>query len=184
MKGDVKTCPRSLCRVPAKNKRRTCYAHDRNQPAQKGCHHKLRRCRPRNEACQAGISSMNANSPFGDLHIPKRRRTSLGRVRNRTWSSSFNGYQEEDISLQNDEFEVAQTLGLLAAGAAFAQDDPELQVVCQILPGHNVLLYYSGRCPSLACFLACLSAGSCCRLTSPSNTDLLLNAFHTSMHPP
>ena len=91
---------------------------------------------------------MNANSPFGDLHIPKRRRTSLGRVRNRTWSSSFNGYQEEDISLQNDEFEVAQTLGLLAAGAAFAQDDPELQVVWQTFPEYNDFVYRSRRCAS------------------------------------
>ena len=76
---------------------------------------------------------MNNSSPFGDLHIPKRRRTSLGKVRNRTWSSAFSGFQDEDVSLQNDEFEVAQTLGLLATGAAFPQDDPELQVVLQPL---------------------------------------------------
>lgn len=72
---------------------------------------------------------MSSGSPFRDLHIPKRRRTSLGKVRNRTWSSSLTGYQEEDLSLQNDEFEVAQTLNMLATGAAFTHDDPELQVV-------------------------------------------------------
>lgn len=127
-----------LARAHGENKKCSRHAHDRNQPAQKGCHRKSQICRPRNRVVQASAVSMNANSPFGDLHIPKRRRTSLERVRNRTWSSSFNGYQEEDISLQNDEFEVAQTLGLLAAGAAFAQDDPELQVVWQALPEQPV----------------------------------------------
>ena len=136
-----------LARAHGENKKYSRHAHDRNQPAQKGCHHKSQRCRPRNRVVQASAISMNANSPFGDLHIPKRRRTSLGRVRNRTWSSSFNGYQEEDISLQNDEFEVAQTLGLLAAGAAFAQDDPELQVVWQTLPEDKRLCMYTyDRC--------------------------------------
>lgn len=89
---------------------------------------------------------MQNSSPFGDLHIPKRRRTSLGKVRNRNWSSSFSDSHEKEVSLQNDEFEVAQTLGMLATGAAFQQDDPEVQVWLQNSKTQKTALKSLGLC--------------------------------------